>query len=105
MTPPEFQWSKGIYTPAWWYGRERQFGLMKMIVVTRVGTYVDGMKVSEVGMSDFTAEELQHLKLRIGVGKAWTVSGWCTLYGAGFGNYNQDIHVRVHYTGAQNKGS
>ena len=35
---------------------------MKMIVVTRVGTYVDGMKVSEVGMSDFTAEELQHLK-------------------------------------------
>ena len=101
VTPPEFQWSKGIYTPAWWYGRERQFGLMKMIVVTRVGTYVDGMKVSEVGMGDFTAEELQHLKLRIGVEKRGRYQGGVALYGTGFGNYNQDIHVRIHYTGAE----
>ena len=101
VTPPEFQWSKGIYTPAWWYGRERQFGLMKMIVVTRIGTYVDGMKVSEVGMGDFTAEELQHLKLRIGVEKRGRYQGGVALYGTGFGNYNQDIHVRVHYTGAE----
>ena len=56
-----------------------RFGLMKMIVVTRVGTYVDGMKVSEVGMGDFTAEELQHLKLRIGVEKRGRYQG-CLLY-------------------------
>ena len=98
VTPPEFQWSKGIYTPAWWYGRERQFGLMKMIVLTRIGTYFDGMKASEVGLNDFTAEELQHLKLRISVEKRGRYQGGVALYGAGFGNYNQDIHVRIHYT-------
>ena len=101
VTPPEFQWSKGIYTPAWWYGRERQFGLMKMIVVTRFGTYFDGLKVSEIGLDDFTPEELQHLKLRLGVEKRGRYQGGVALYGAGFGNYNQDIHVRVHYTGAE----
>ena len=101
VTPPEFQWSKGIYTPAWWYGRERQFGLMKMIVVTRIGTYFDGMKISEVGLGDFTAEELRHLKLRIGVEKRGRYQGGVALYGTGFGNYNQDIHVRVHYTGTE----
>ena len=52
-------------------------------------------------MSDFTAEELQHLKLRIGVEKRGRYQGGVALYGAGFGNYNQDIHVRVHYTGAE----
>ena len=51
--------------------------------------------------SDFTAEELQHLKLRIGVEKRGRYQGGVALYGTGFGNYNQDIHVRVHYTGAE----
>lgn len=101
VTPPEFQWSKGIYTPAWWYGREKQFGLMKMIVLTRLNTYLDGLKVSEVGLDDFTAEELHHLKLRLSVEKRGRYRGGAVLYGAGFGNYNQDIHVRVHYTGTE----
>ena len=74
---------------------------MKMIVVTRGGTYLDGLKVSEVGLDVFSAEELQHLKLRLGVEKRGRYQGGMALYGAGFGNYNQDIHVRVHYTGAE----
>lgn len=101
VTPPEFQWTKGIYTPSWWYGREKQFGLMKMIVVTRFGTYLDGMKVSEVGLDNFTTEELRHLRLRLCVEKRGRYQSGIVLYGAGFGNYNQDIHVRVHYTGAE----
>lgn len=96
VTPPEFEWNKGIYTPAWWYGREKQFGLVKMIAITPHGTYLDGGRMSDVGLNAFTSEELQHLRFRLSVAKRGGYQGGMVLYGAGFGNYNQDIRVRIH---------
>lgn len=98
LTPPEFRWDKGIYTPRWWSLKERRSGLQTMIVVTRYGTYLDGLKISDVTLNDVDIDGQEDMRLRFCSGEKRGHNGGIVLYGSGFGNYNQDIHVRVHYT-------
>lgn len=97
LTPREFQWEKGIYTPPWWTEKERQSGLLKMIVVTPFGTYLDGLKISDVGLNEIKPETDGEMRFQFEVGKNSQHQGGLILYGTGFGNYNQDIHIRIHY--------
>ena len=89
---------KGIYTPVWWSARARQYGLLKMIVVNAKGTFLDGLKISDVGLDDFQLDDNSDIRFRFAVADDGVYTGGLVLYGAGFGNYNQDIKVRVHYT-------
>ncbi len=89
---------KGIYTPVWWSARARQYGLLKMIVVNAKGTFLDGLKISGVGLGDFQLDESSEIRFRFAVENNNVYTGGLVLYGAGFGNYNQDIKIRVHYT-------
>lgn len=88
---------KGIYTPAWWSKNYNQYGLLKMIDVNDSGTFIDGLKISEVGMNDLSLEPDSELRFRFETKKNELYTGGLALYGKGFGNYNQDIMVRLHY--------
>lgn len=97
-TPPEFRWEKGIYTPRWFHGRERQSGLMKMIVINGGGVYFDGVKMSDTPIGTLLPEGQEEFRFRIASENQGKHRGGIILYGSGFGNYNQDIRVRLHYT-------
>ncbi|MBR2527804.1 MAG: winged helix-turn-helix transcriptional regulator [Blautia sp.] len=86
--------SRGIYTPFWWKGRERQHGYLKMLVVNTRGVFLDGVKVSEPE-ADWNSEEM---KLRFEAVSRNSHAGGLALYGSGFGDYKQDIQIKVHYT-------
>jgi predicted transcriptional regulator len=94
-SPGDFGTTRGRFTPAWWMDSVNQYGLLKVIRVSEEGTFIDGQKLSEVRLSDLEFER-NYWTLRIAVPETARHAGGLTLYGEGFGNYNQDIVFRVY---------
>lgn len=88
---------KGLYTPDWWYPYWNQYGLLKLLSVTRDGTYLDGRKISDVTIGQFNLNDASTIDFRLSVTDESETIGGLTIFGRGFGNYNQDINVRVMF--------
>lgn len=96
--PGDFGRTKGIYNPDWWFRNWNQHGLYKLLTINASGTYIDGGLISPVTLGDLNIDHsTPSLKLRLGVREDARHVGGLTIYGRGFGNYNQDIKVRMHY--------
>ncbi|MDO3411156.1 helix-turn-helix domain-containing protein [Saccharibacillus sp. CPCC 101409] len=50
--PGNFGGTRGQYTPAWWSEHNSQYGLLKTLSVRADGTFMDGMKLSDVTADD-----------------------------------------------------
>ncbi|WP_309119674.1 ArsR family transcriptional regulator [Paenibacillus sp.] len=87
---------RGALTPAWWTDQVNQYGFLKLIQIREDGTYLDGQRMSSVGLRDLAVQRNQWT-LRLEVKEDAAHVGGLTLYGAGFGNYNQDIVFRTYY--------
>lgn len=94
--PGDFGSSRGRFTPQWWNVGLNQYGLLKVLKLRKDGTYLDGQKLSETGLRDLELDRNQWA-LRFAVQASSEHVGGLTLYGEGFGNYNQDIRFRVFY--------
>jgi len=86
--------ARGKYTPSWWHRNVNQYGLLKTIRIDHTGTYMDGEWMSNITIGDVKLEEL-FWTLRFSVEEHAANVGGLTLYGAGFGNHNQDIVIRT----------
>ncbi|KAI7258049.1 hypothetical protein KC345_g10633 [Hortaea werneckii] len=87
--------ARGRYTPEWWHRNVNQYGLLKTIRIDPLGTFIDGERISEVTVQDLKLQE-PFWTLRFSVDEHAANVGGLTFYGAGFGNHDQDIVVRVH---------
>ncbi|RCX23710.1 putative transcriptional regulator [Fontibacillus phaseoli] len=87
--------ARGKYTPKWWHRNVNQYGLLKTIRIDSFGTFIDGEVMSDVTVSDIKLFE-QFWSLRFTVDENSVNVGGLTLYGAGFGNHDQDINIRVY---------
>ncbi|WP_078544952.1 ArsR/SmtB family transcription factor [Litchfieldia alkalitelluris] len=99
-SPGDFADNKGKYTPSWWPSHINQYGLLKYLRITSNGTFMDGIKISDVTLENVGIREKQWT-FRVAVNKEEEHVGGVTLFGAGFGNYNQDIIFRLYYTKEQ----
>ena len=86
---------RGVYTPDWWKLKGSQYGMLKEVRVTADGTYVDGMKISPVTPRDLNVDKHRLIRFRIGVDETARHPGGVNILGRGFGNYDQDIDVRI----------
>jgi predicted transcriptional regulator len=96
-SPGDFGDRRGKYTPAWWPSVVNQYGLLKHLRVTPAGTFIDGNKISDVTIEDIQIRQKQWT-FRIAVHEDAEHVGGVTLFGTGFGNYNQDVVFRLYYT-------
>lgn len=96
-SPGDFGARRGIYTPDWWNRHWNQHGLFKLLSINEKGTFMDGMRLSDVTLADIPVRSGVPLTLRISAPKDAPRPGGLTIYGRAFGNYNQDITVRMHY--------
>ncbi|MDP4095999.1 helix-turn-helix domain-containing protein [Paenibacillus sp. P96] len=96
-SPGDFGDNRGKYTPSWWPDNINQYGLLKRLRVTPEGTYMDGNRISDVTLDEVVIAQKQW-KFRIAVTEDAKHIGGVTLFGTGFGNYNQDIVFRLYYT-------
>ncbi|WP_127549870.1 transcriptional regulator [Paenibacillus amylolyticus] len=86
--------ARGKYTPEWWHRNVNQYGLLKTIRIDGSGTYMDGEWMSDVTLVDIKLSE-PFWTLRFTVDEESPNVGGLTIYGAGFGNHDQDIVIRV----------
>ncbi len=96
-SPADFGGQRGVLTPAWWDTRNSQYGLLKEWRVTHDGSYVDGVPVSEVRIDDLGLADARRVAVRIGVKEDAGHVGGLNLFGHGFGNYPQDLVLRLRY--------
>lgn len=94
-SPGDFGDKRGVYTPDWWKLKGSQYGKLKSWRVGHDGTFVDGMKISPVSLKDLDVESHHSIRLRIGVSPEAVHPGGINIFGRGFGNYDQDIVLRL----------
>ncbi|KKC32465.1 ArsR/SmtB family transcription factor [Devosia psychrophila] len=95
MSTGDYGDKRGVYTPNWWKLKGSQYGKLKSWRVTTDGTYVDGMKISPVSLVDLDLANHRSIRLRIAVKEDALHPGGINIFGRGFGNYDQDIILRL----------
>ena len=95
-SPGDFGDKRGVFTPDWWKLRGSQYGMLKNWIVSEEGTYVDGMRISNVRLSDLRLDSHRSIRVRIEVKPEARHPGGLNIFGRGFGNYDQDIVLRLH---------
>lgn len=97
-SPGDFGERKGKLNPAWWAERTHtQYGLLKTWRIDQEKTTLDMAKLSDVILSDLQLERRPSIKLKIGVKQDAVHRGGVNLFGKHFGDYEQDIMMKVHY--------
>jgi predicted transcriptional regulator len=94
-SPGDFGDKRGAYTPSWWKLKGSQYGMLKSFRVTHDGSYVDGVKFSPVTLKELDIEQHHSIRLRLGVKDDARHRGGLNIFGRGFGNYDQDITMRL----------
>lgn len=97
LSPGDFGDSRGLYTPDWWLPIWNQYGLLKLLLINKRGTFIDGWKISDVTIDDLKLDFRSDLRLRMAVESGSPHVGGLTIFGKTFGNYGQDIKVSIHY--------
>jgi len=96
-SPGDFGDKRGKLTPAWWKLAGSQYGLLKSWNVTHNGSFIDGIEVSNVKLKDLEIHDHTSVKVRIGIKEGSKNVGGINVFGKGFGNYAQDILLRMEF--------
>ncbi len=98
ISPGDFGDVKGIFTPDWWFPNWNQYGMLKMLVINHKGSFIDGLKISDVTIDQLCLTSKSTIKFKLEVPENTEHVGGLTIFGKGFGNYNQDINVKIAYS-------
>jgi predicted transcriptional regulator len=96
-SPADFGGERGNLSPEWWEEWNSQYGLMKSWRVDGEGSWIDGVRISDVTIGDLVLDQDFYIRVRIGVHPDAVHVGGINLFGSKFGNYPQDILLQVHY--------
>ena len=95
--PSDFGGQRGRLTPSWWEVKDSQFGVLKRWSVTTTGTTIDGIRLSSVDLDRLELKPGAPIAIRIGVRADAENVGGLNLFGREFGNYPQDLGLRLEY--------
>ena len=87
----------GHLTPGWWDLTNTQFGFLTNWRVDHCGSYLDGMRLSDVSIVDLCLDSAPYISIRIGVDPEAEHPNGINLFGSRFGDYPQEIRLCVGY--------
>ena len=96
-SPGDYGDVHGMFTPEWWPQNWNQYGLLKLLVINHKGTFIDGLKISDITTSELKLDYTSTIRFRIAVEEDSAHVGGLTIFGKSFGNYDQDIVVSINY--------
>jgi len=96
-SPGDLGGRRGRLNPEWWSDVSTQYGLLKIIRVNGDGTYLDESRLSDVGVSDLDLQENDYFTFRIGIKEDAKNQGGINLFGEKFGDYEQNISIRLEH--------
>ncbi|WP_176085916.1 helix-turn-helix domain-containing protein [Martelella sp. HB161492] len=94
-SPGDFGDRRGVLTPDWWKLKGSQYGMLKRFRITANGSFVDGMRISDMSLTDLKLDQHHSIRLSISVRDNARHPGGINIFGKGFGNYDQDIVLRI----------
>lgn len=94
-SPGDFADTRGKFTPLWTPAKFNQYGTQVTLIVSHEGTWISGQKISGTTIDDLTPLP-SRMKLRIGVARDAKNQGGCTIFGKGFGNYDQEMCLTLY---------
>jgi predicted transcriptional regulator len=103
--PGDFADHRGRLTPTWWPSTNTQYGLQKRWQVTSGGTSLDGVPLSDTRLDALDLQRDRPIAVRIGVRPEARHVGGLNLFGRAFGNYPQDLILRIEYEQAASTAS
>lgn len=99
-SPGDYGEQRGKYTPEWWPSAINQYGLLKQLRINHEGTFMDGIKLSDITLDQVDIRRKQWT-FRFAVDKDAVHRGGLTLFGKGFGNYNEHLILELFYQEAK----
>jgi predicted transcriptional regulator len=93
--PGDYGDQRGKFTPDWWKLAGSQYGHLKSFRVTNEGTFVDGIRISDVTLEDVDLDAHGSIRVKFAVPDNAEYPGGMNIFGRGFGNYDQDITLRL----------
>ena len=87
----EYNDRAGTVSPAWWYGNLGQYGRKVVLTVSDDGTFLGGIKTSETRISELGLRSGEQIRFRIAVPQSAEHCGGVTIFGKGFGDYDEGI--------------
>lgn len=96
-SPADFGGTRGALTPSWWVDADSQFGQLKRWEISKAGTFVDGVQVSDVQLDELRLSSQRWVTVRLGVKPDARHVGGINLFGRRFGNYPEDLTLRITY--------
>lgn len=95
-SPGDYGDRRGMHTPRWWKMEGSQYGILTRWRITSAGTFLDQQKLSDVTPTDLALPEHHSIRLRIGIEEHAPHPGGINIFGKGFGDYDQNILMRLH---------
>ena len=95
-SPGDYGDRRGMHTPRWWKMAGSQYGVLTRWRITSAGTFLDQQKLSDVTPMDLALPEHHSIRLRIGIEEHAPHPGGINIFGKGFGDYDQNILMRLH---------
>lgn len=95
-SPGDYGDQRGVYTPRWWKLEGSQYGKLKSWTISMNGTFIDGIRISDVTLADLDLDNHHSIRMRIGIADEAKRPGGLNIFGRGFGNYDQDIVMRLY---------
>ena len=99
-SPGDFGDKRGTYTPRWWKLAGSQYGRLVTWRISERGSFVDKAQVSKVDIGGLELGKHHSIRLRIGIDEGAKHPGGVNIFGKGFGNYDQDILMRMRLRAA-----
>ena len=94
-SPGDMGSTVGRFTPRWWDLQNTQFGFLKTWKVSHDGSFIDGEAACKTTLRDIRYDECEFFEVRVGVKDDAKFCGGMNLFGRSFGNYEQDIVLKI----------
>jgi predicted transcriptional regulator len=99
--PGDFGGQRGQLTPEWWSTSDSQYGVLKRWLVNGEGAFIDAFPLSALTIGELALERQRVITVRVGVKPDALHRGGPNLFGRSFGNYPQDLTLRLEYLPGQ----
>lgn len=103
-SPGEFNDRRGLFTPNWWFENLGQYGKLKLLTINENGCFIDGLKISDTTIEDLQILPQSELLFTIEASKEAFNKGGVTIFGKGFGDYDNGITVKMFYKNKEVNG-
>ncbi|MGP4079124.1 ArsR/SmtB family transcription factor [Pseudalkalibacillus sp. R45] len=97
-SPSDFGGERGFLTPSWWETHNTQYGMLKHWKVNEEGSFIDSMKISDHTIQSLQLDARPYISVKLGVKRDAEKVGGLNIFGSKFGNYEQDLLLKIKYT-------